>query len=134
VARRWSGPGPGPGAGSDPGTGPGTGRDPGAGPGMGCGGSGSGLGGWDTLLERARTHGFSRSGMGFQDAWNLDLERLRDCCVHTLAPDGRLIPFCAHNLTDAAGRPLYRQAAGPDGTDRSGNPPNPDDPGRPRCR
>jgi uncharacterized radical SAM superfamily Fe-S cluster-containing enzyme len=66
------------------------------------------LGGWDTLLERARTHTFSISGMAFQDAWNLDLERLRDCYIHEVSPDGGIIPFCAYNLTDAAGRPLYR--------------------------
>jgi uncharacterized radical SAM superfamily Fe-S cluster-containing enzyme len=67
-----------------------------------------GLGGWDVLLDRARTHTFSISGMAFQDVWNLDLDRLRDCYIHELAPDGRLIPFCAYNLTDATGNPLYR--------------------------
>jgi uncharacterized radical SAM superfamily Fe-S cluster-containing enzyme len=70
--------------------------------------SGPSLGGWDDLLARARTHAFSISGMAFQDAWNLDLERLRDCCIHTVSPDGRLIPFCAYNLTNQAGQPLYR--------------------------
>jgi uncharacterized radical SAM superfamily Fe-S cluster-containing enzyme len=69
---------------------------------------GPSLGGWDTLLNRARTHTFSVSGMAFQDVWNLDLERLRDCYIHDMSPDGRLIPFCAYNLTDAAGTPLYR--------------------------
>ena len=70
-----------------------------------------GLGGWDTVLERARTHTFAVSGMAFQDVWNLDLERLRDCYIHEVSPDGRLIPFCAYNLTDAAGLPLYREPA-----------------------
>lgn len=60
------------------------------------------------FLSYARTHSFSISGMAFQDAWTLDLERLRDCCIHTLAPDGRLIPFCAYNLTSQTGKPLYR--------------------------
>jgi len=67
-----------------------------------------GLGEWDVFLARTRTHTFCVSGMAFQDAWNLDLERLRDCCIHTMSPDGRLIPFCAYNLTDQAGRALYR--------------------------
>ncbi|MEW5961247.1 MAG: radical SAM protein, partial [Chloroflexota bacterium] len=71
--------------------------------------TGPSLGGWDELLARARTHAFSISGMAFQDAWNLDLERLRDCCIHTVSPDGRIIPFCAYNLTDRTGRPLYRR-------------------------
>jgi uncharacterized radical SAM superfamily Fe-S cluster-containing enzyme len=46
--------------------------------------------------------------MAFQDAWTLDLERLRDCCIHVLSPDGRLIPFCAYNLTARDGRSSYR--------------------------
>lgn len=71
-------------------------------------GNGPSLGEWDVFLERKRTHSFFVSGMAFQDAWNLDLERLRDCCIHIAAPDGRLIPFCAYNLTDSSGRALYR--------------------------
>ena len=67
-----------------------------------------GLGEWDNVLERARTHSFCVSGMAFQDAWNLDLERLRDCCIHVMSPDGQLVPFCAYNLTGSSGRSLYR--------------------------
>lgn len=67
------------------------------------------LGQWDVLLERARTQRFSISAMAFQDTWNLDLERLRDCCIHVVARDGRLVPFCAYNLTGIDGRPLYRK-------------------------
>ncbi len=63
----------------------------------------------DRFLARARQHTFTVSGMAFQDVWNLDLERLRGCCIHVLAPDGRLIPFCAYNLTALDGRPLYRR-------------------------
>lgn len=70
---------------------------------------GASLGGWDEFLARAQTHTFCLSGMAFQDAWNLDLERLRDCCIHTVSPDGRIIPFCAYNLTDQHGRSLYRR-------------------------
>ena len=66
------------------------------------------LGDWEVFLERQQTHTFCISGMAFQDAWTLDLERLRDCCIHTVAPDGRIIPFCAYNLTDRSGRSLYR--------------------------
>ena len=62
----------------------------------------------DRFLARARTHTFSISAMAFQDAWNLDLERLRGCCIHVVAPDGRLVPFCAYNLTSSEGRALYR--------------------------
>jgi 7,8-dihydro-6-hydroxymethylpterin dimethyltransferase len=66
------------------------------------------LGGWDEVLERARTHHFSISGMAFQDAWNLDLELLQDCCIAIAAPNGDLVPFCAYNLTNTRGQALYR--------------------------
>lgn len=62
----------------------------------------------DIFLERLRTHTFCISGMAFQDAWTLDLERLRDCYIHIGSLDRRLIPFCAYNLTDSQGRSLYR--------------------------
>lgn len=64
---------------------------------------------FDAFLA-ARRHHFSISGMAFQDAWNLDLERLRECFIHVVAPDRRIIPFCAYNLTAASGEPLYRAA------------------------
>ncbi len=72
---------------------------------------GPSLGGWDIFLERIRTHSFCLSGMAFQDAWNLDLERLKECHLHVLHPDGRLIPFCAYNLTDSKGQPFYRKGS-----------------------
>lgn len=52
------------------------------------------------------------SAMLFQDAWNVDACRLKKCCVHVAALDGRVIPFCAYNLTSESGRALYRGAAG----------------------
>ena len=67
-----------------------------------------GFGGWDDFLSRVATHSFCVSGMAFQDAWNLDLDRLRECSLHVVHPDGRLVPFCAYNLTGCDGRSLYR--------------------------
>ena len=67
------------------------------------------LGGWDAVLEQAQTRFFSISGMAFQDAWNLDLELLHDCCIMIAAPNGDLIPFCAYNLTNTQGQAIYRQ-------------------------
>ncbi|MDR3632171.1 MAG: radical SAM protein [Desulfocapsaceae bacterium] len=67
----------------------------------------------DRFLARARTHTFSLSAMAFQDVWNLDLERLQGCCIHVVSPDGRLIPFCAYNLTSSQGTPLYRGVGQP---------------------
>lgn len=68
------------------------------------------MGEWDTLIERSRTHLFSISGMAFQDGWNLDLQLLQDCCIHIASTDGRLVPFCAYNLTNTQGEALYRPA------------------------
>ncbi|MCU0603018.1 MAG: radical SAM protein [Desulfobacterales bacterium] len=65
--------------------------------------------GLDDFLDRARTHTFTVSAMAFQDAWTLDLERLRDCCIHVLDPQRGMVPFCAFNLTAADGRALYRR-------------------------
>ncbi|WP_147820873.1 radical SAM (seleno)protein TrsS [Salidesulfovibrio onnuriiensis] len=62
----------------------------------------------DRFIARAATHTLAVSAMAFQDAWTLDLERLRGCCIHSVAPDGRLIPFCAYNLSAMDGTTLYR--------------------------
>ncbi len=62
----------------------------------------------DSFLEMARSKSISISAMAFQDVWNLDLERLRDCCIHVMSPDGRLVPFCAYNLTGSEHHPVYR--------------------------
>lgn len=67
----------------------------------------------DRFLLRARTHTFSLSAMAFQDVWNLDLERLRGCCIHVVSQAGDLIPFCAYNLTSSLGTPLHRQPPRP---------------------
>jgi uncharacterized radical SAM superfamily Fe-S cluster-containing enzyme len=61
------------------------------------------------FVDRVKTHTLSISAMAFQDAWNLDLERLKDCCIHTVSPEGRLVPFCAYNLSSASGVSLYRK-------------------------
>jgi len=61
----------------------------------------------DGFLDRARTHLLSVSAMAFQDVWNLDLERVRECCIHVMTPDMRLVPFCLYNLTNASGERLY---------------------------
>ena len=65
----------------------------------------------DRFLARARTHSFTISAMAFQDAWTLNLERLQGCCIHVAQPDGRLVPFCAFNLTSRDGRTLHRGRA-----------------------
>jgi uncharacterized radical SAM superfamily Fe-S cluster-containing enzyme len=66
------------------------------------------LKGWDDFLTRVQTYSFTISCMTFQDAWNLDLERLHDCHIIQVSPDGLLVPFCAYNLTNQEGHSLYR--------------------------
>ncbi|WP_370674590.1 radical SAM (seleno)protein TrsS [Pleomorphomonas sp. PLEO] len=68
----------------------------------------TGLEAFDVFLEQ-RSQRLSLSGMAFQDAWTLDLDRLRQCHIHVAKSDGRVIPFCAYNLTDLKGRSLYRE-------------------------
>ena len=68
----------------------------------------AGLEAFDAFLERQGQR-LSLSAMAFQDAWTLDLDRLRQCYIHVARSNGRVIPFCAFNLTDRTGRSLYRE-------------------------
>jgi hypothetical protein len=63
---------------------------------------------WDKILNTIQNNTFSLSGMAFQDAWNVNLERVRDCCIHVSTVDGGLIPFCMYNITNMEGKSLYR--------------------------
>ncbi len=65
--------------------------------------------GLDRFIRQSVSHMFSVSGMAFQDVWNLDLDRLKGCCIHSVSDDGRLIPFCVYNLTSCQGKGLYRK-------------------------
>jgi hypothetical protein len=66
----------------------------------------------DGLLERVQSHTLCISGMAFQDAWNIDLQRLKRCCIHVAAGQNKMIPFCAYYLTDTRGRRLVDQHCG----------------------
>lgn len=63
---------------------------------------------WDKILDCIHNKSFSLSAMAFQDVWNVDLNRIQDCCIHVVNPQGKLIPFCMYNLTDIEGKSLYR--------------------------
>lgn len=96
--------------------------------GTGCGESACACGGAsgsdaDSAGNNASADGFSRflaqagaeqrftlSAMAFQDALSLDLDRVRGCCIHVVRSDGRMIPFCLHNLTASDGTRLYGDA------------------------
>lgn len=53
---------------------------------------------FDTFLYHLRHRSLTLSAMAFQDAENLNIERLRQCSLHVYS-DGRVKPFCAHYLT-----------------------------------
>lgn len=61
----------------------------------------------DAFLEKKQRHTLALSGMAFQDAWTVDLERLCRCHVHVVTWDGRLVPFCAHNITSLGGKRFH---------------------------
>lgn len=66
----------------------------------------------DIFVRQGATRSFTISAMAFQDADNLDIERLRGCCISVVSPDGGLVPFCAYNLTSREGKSLYRRTNG----------------------
>ncbi len=53
---------------------------------------------FDTFLYRLRQESLCLSAMVFQDAMNLNIERLHRCTLHVYA-GGRIKPFCSHYLT-----------------------------------
>lgn len=65
-------------------------------------------GSWEELLQRAGKYYLTVSTMAFQDVWNIELERVLDCCIYEVTPDKRLIPFCLFNVTSLGGETLYR--------------------------
>ena len=63
----------------------------------------------DAFLQQTVENTFTVSGMVFQDAWNLDLDRLRRCYICEVDTQRGMVPFCAYNLTDIHGKALYRK-------------------------
>ena len=54
--------------------------------------------GFDDFVRRMRTQTLKISAMAFQDAMNVDLERLYRCSLHVYE-DGELLPFCGKYMT-----------------------------------
>jgi uncharacterized radical SAM superfamily Fe-S cluster-containing enzyme len=54
----------------------------------------------DAFLSRVAANGFTVTSMAFQDAYTLDIDRLRRCSLHVY-DNGRIIPFCARYLTSS---------------------------------
>ena len=63
----------------------------------------------DAFLQQTVENTFTVSGMVFQDAYNLDLDRLRRCYICEVDSEQGMVPFCAYNLTDIHGKALYRK-------------------------
>ena len=53
---------------------------------------------FDTFLYRLRQMSLTLSAMAFQDAFNLNIERLHRCSLHVY-DNGRILPFCAKYIT-----------------------------------
>ena len=53
---------------------------------------------FDTFLYRLRHHSLSLTAMAFQDAGNLNVERLHRCSLHVWH-EGKLLPFCSRYIT-----------------------------------
>ncbi len=64
---------------------------------------------FDEFIEKAIRDTFTVSGMLFQDASDLDLERLRRCKISESDSEYGMVPFCAYNLTNIRGEALYRK-------------------------
>lgn len=69
----------------------------------------------DAYLYKTQNQSLAVSAMVFMDAWNLDLDRLKECYIHVAVSEHtsagnplRLIPFCAYNVSSAEGETLYR--------------------------
>jgi len=57
---------------------------------------------FDTFLYRIRHASLTLSSMAFQDAMNLNIERLHRCSLHVYRK-GKVLPFCANYLTAVEG-------------------------------
>ncbi len=63
---------------------------------------------FDDFLAEAHNNTLAISGMFFQDAYTLDLDRLQRCYVCEADPRYGMVPFCAYNLTSLGGESIYR--------------------------
>lgn len=63
----------------------------------------------DSFLADIHKRTFTVSGMLFQDAYNLDIDRLKRCYILEMDTERGMVPFCAYNLTNLRGEYLYRK-------------------------
>lgn len=65
--------------------------------------------GFAVFLRELAENSLAVSGMLFQDAWTLDLNRLKRCYICEADMEYGMVPFCAYNLSSVSGRQLYRR-------------------------
>lgn len=63
----------------------------------------------DEFLSEIHRNTFTVSGMLFQDAMTVDLDRLKRCYICEVDSEHGMVPFCAYNLTNIDGKALYRK-------------------------
>jgi hypothetical protein len=68
---------------------------------------------FDTFLYRLRHQSLTLSAMAFQDAMNLNIERLHRCSLHVY-DGGKIKPFCARYLSKMSGVASAPQLTLPD--------------------
>ncbi|NLZ92070.1 MAG: radical SAM protein [Clostridiales bacterium] len=61
-----------------------------------------------SFIDRLRNYTLTVTGMGFQDVWNIDIGRLKGCCVHVVTANNRVAPLCAFHVTSTSGVRLYK--------------------------
>lgn len=61
----------------------------------------------EQLCPELNQPGLSILVMNYMSAYDIDLERLQQCSMTVADSEGRLIPFCAYQLTDSKGRRLH---------------------------
>ncbi len=57
--------------------------------------------------KRVKEYSLTISGMPFQDVWNIDLDRIKSCCVSVVDENLKTIPLCLYYLTNINGKKLY---------------------------
>ena len=60
------------------------------------------------FTNRVKRYSLAISAMPFQDAWNVDIDRVRSCCVSVINENLTAIPLCLNYLTNTKGQRLYR--------------------------
>ena len=64
---------------------------------------------WQAIAAKLKRQTLAITAMAFQDAWTVDLDRLRRCRLHVATRDKKLVPFCAFNITSRNGQRLHQQ-------------------------